>query len=143
MAEWIDRGLDAWFREIDRAGSLTAEVGYVGEVAKIAAVQEYGSRSRSIPARPFFSRATRSRKLKGVVQKVLDRLRDGKITGANATEAIGEALQAAIVQEVSTASGWAQPNAPTDPPKVGPPLIGKRGRLLRPRVQIVRRSRGQ
>jgi hypothetical protein len=143
VAEWIDHGLDSWLREIDRAGSLTVEVGYVGETAKIAAVQEYGSRSRSIPARPFFSRATRSRKLKSIAAKVLSRLRDGKITGANATEEIGEALRAAIVHEVSTASGWAQANAPTDPPKSGPPLIGKQGRLLRPRVQIVRRSRGQ
>jgi hypothetical protein len=132
------KGLAAWLAPIDRAGSASVAVGYFGETAKIAAVQEYGAPSINVPARPFFSRALRSKRIRSVAAQSLAKLRGGSRSAGEGDKSLAEIADAvvdAIRSEIDSASSWATADKDGDPTP-----LNDSGRLRNPRIEVSRRG---
>ncbi len=91
------------------------KIGFIGdpELATIAAVQEFGSAAKNIPARSFMRSALEQARteIAKAHARIIGRLMEGKINAQRAAEELGEFIRQAIIKRIDTAQSWAVPLA--------------------------------
>lgn len=137
--------ISALFERVKNFSSLSVTVGYTDpEIAKIAAINEYGS--EHIPSRPFMRRAAdvEGAALGRATTRALEQAASGKISEVEAAEKVGSAVHAAVIRSLKSTRSWAKPNAPSTNAKKGayPPLHAGHDRLEHGLTYQVRKRGG-
>lgn len=111
----VDKG--AWrklYNLVNKVGGASVQAGvFDGELAVIAATQEYGSPKRHIPARPAVRQTFENRRgeLIALQAKIAQALIEGKITEIRAMQLLG-AWAAGAIKATITSDGNFAPLAP-------------------------------